>query len=177
LPFLGLPIVLPLAFPLPVLYLILIGGIIICGNGGIRRGQGRMGGPRGNPEPRGPIDGTIGAMPRALGPPGNLGNMPLGRDTPPTGRGGGGGSLCRGPPGPNIGFNGGGNILGGMPCGGGGGASLPANLGGGSCRAPAGGNLGAIRGPLFNGLILLLRYFPPILRKEFLLLMNEAARI
>lgn len=88
-----------------------------------------MGGPRGGPEPRGPIDGTIGAMPRALGPPGgNLGSMPLGRVTPPAGLGGSGGILCRGPPRLNIGFNGGGRIRG-IPWG----ASLAGgNLGGGS---------------------------------------------
>lgn len=74
-----------------------------------------MGGPRGGPEPRGPIDGTIGAMPRALGPPENLGSMPLGREAPPASLGGNG-NLCRGPPGPNIGFNGGGgSIRGGIP--------------------------------------------------------------
>lgn len=109
--FFELPITLPLVFALPAPNLSLMGGII-CGGGGIRRAQGRMGGPRGNTEPRGPIDGTMGAMPRALGPPGNLGSMPLGRDTPPAGLGGSG-SLCRGP---NIGFNGGGgNIRGGIP--------------------------------------------------------------
>jgi len=146
LPFLELP--LPLAFPLPAPNRTLMGGII-CDGGGIRRGHGRMGGPRGNPEPRGTIDGTIGAMPRALGPPGNLGSIPLGRDAPLAGLSGSG-NLCRGP---NIGFNGGGSIRGGITCG----VGLPTNLGGGSggCRTPAGGNLGPMRGPLFSGLILI----------------------
>jgi len=144
-------------------------GGIICGGGGIRRGHGRMGGPRGKPEPRGPIDGMMGAMPRALGPPGNLGSMPLGRDTPPAGLGGNGSSLCLGgPTGPNIGVIGGGSIRGGIPCG----VNLPTNLGGGSCRAPpAGGNLGPMRGPLFSGLITSQLF--SCSRQESLLLVNE----
>lgn len=56
-----------------------------------------MGGPRGKPDPRGPIGIAMGAMLRDLGPPANIGGIPLERDAPPdlSGGGGGNGSLCR----------------------------------------------------------------------------------
>lgn len=91
--FLVLFIALPLTFPLPTWNLRRTCGICgICGDG-ILCSQGRMGGPRNGPDPGTGIGGIIDAIPRALGPPGNNGNIPLGRHMPPSNLDGGG-NLC-----------------------------------------------------------------------------------